>query len=85
MGYISKTAAKIINEMAINEPKIDNESYWNSFDEVMSEFTDNVDMSERDSAAIYIASAIHEFTIMINEHICELARLMIEDKYKEDK
>lgn len=85
MGYISKTAAEIINEMAINEPKIDNESYWNAFDEVMSEFTDNIDMSEHGSTAIYIASAIHEFTNMINEHICELARLMIEDKYKEDK
>ena len=51
----------------------------------MSEFTDDIDISSQDSAALYIASAIHEFSNMINKHILGLVEMMIEDKYKEDK
>ena len=85
MGFVSDRAAEELNEFFTNAPQINNESYWNAFDEVMSEFTDDIDISNQDSAALYIASAIHEFSKMINKHILGLVEMMIEDKYKEDK
>jgi len=85
MGFVSDRTAEELNEFSMNAPRINNESYWNAFDEVMSEFTDDDDMSDKDSAALFIASAIHEFSNMINEHICGLVRMKIEENYKEDK
>lgn len=84
MGYISDRAAQAINEIAKNAPSIDKDSYWKSFDEIMNEFPEDINLCGEESAAIYIASAIHEFSKMINAHIIEFYKHNIEEKYKED-